>query len=134
MRPFASEDEAMQELMPIAMGDARVTRGLVAHNLRREGSSWVWKPDMQGLAGGVQRSMSDPRRWTMWGDVRSPALILRGARSMAVPPAAAEAMVAQKANATLVTVPDAGHFVALAQPEAFVHAVSDWLGISPLPS
>ena len=84
---------------------------------------------MAGLAGGMARAMNDPRRFTMWSRVQCPTLIIRGGRSKLMQQGTGEAMVAQKENATLVEIADAGHFVALEQPEAFAKAAAKWLGI-----
>ena len=44
---------------------------------------------------------------------------------------AAEQMVSENPNATLVVIPDAGHFIAQEQPDAFDKAVRSWLDIRP---
>jgi pimeloyl-ACP methyl ester carboxylesterase len=44
---------------------------------------------------------------------------------------AAQQMVSENVNATLVVIPDAGHFIAQEQPAAFDKAVRSWLDISP---
>jgi pimeloyl-ACP methyl ester carboxylesterase len=130
--PFASEADAAMLVEPTlqAIGSASVAREVVAHNLKPDGNgTLVWKPDMVGLAGGLARAMADPRRFTMWSAVQYPTLIIRGGRSRLMPPGMGEAMVAHKQDATLVEIADAGHFVALEQPDAFVAIAGPWLGL-----
>jgi pimeloyl-ACP methyl ester carboxylesterase len=91
--------------------------------------AWKWKYDYEGSAGGFERSVRDPRRWPLWGAVKCPTLVLRGARSPAFSQRAAEQMVSENANASLVVIPECGHFIALEQPAAFEKAVRNWLGV-----
>ncbi len=69
-------------------------------------------------------------RRSFWLAVRCPTLVLRGARSPALSQATAEEMVRENPNASLVVIPDAGHFIALEQPAAFERAVREWLAVS----
>jgi pimeloyl-ACP methyl ester carboxylesterase len=128
--PFASEDEAARLVEPTlsAIGSAGAAGAVVSQNMRSVADGkLVWKPDMAGLAGGLARAMGDPRRFTTWAAVHCPTLIVRGANSPLLSPETGEAMVAQKPNATFVEIPNAGHFVAMEQPEAFIAAVNEWL-------
>jgi pimeloyl-ACP methyl ester carboxylesterase len=103
---------------------------MAAHNLKRDSSGgWVWKFDPQRVVGGFQRSAMDPHRWPLWQSVQCPTLVLRGARSLALSQASSEEMIKANPNASLVTVPDAAHFIAIEQPEAFARIVREWLGV-----
>ena len=59
-----------------------------------------------------------------------PVLIVRGETSDILSPEAAEDTVAALPNATLVTIPGAGHNVHTENPRAFRAAVRDWLGLT----
>jgi pimeloyl-ACP methyl ester carboxylesterase len=64
------------------------------------------------------------------GEVRSieaPTLVVVGDDDMIAGPACAEAMLHELPNARLVTIPDAGHYVYLEQPEAFRAALTGLL-------
>ena len=124
--PFSSRDEATSQLT--ALAGPEFARIVTHENLRQDSAgSWHWKFDHRGTAGGFERSMRDPRRWSRWLAIRCPTLVVRGGRSPALSQTAAEEMVRANTNATLVVIPDAGHFVAAEQPAAFERAVRDWL-------
>ena len=99
-------------------------RAMADTNLvRREDGRWHWKHD---YAGPVEAA---PGRWERWQAVTCQTLLVRGGRSPALSDDAARRMVAGRPNATLVVVPEATHFVALDQPEAFERAVRAWLAL-----
>jgi pimeloyl-ACP methyl ester carboxylesterase len=103
---------------------------MAAHNLKQASNGgWVWRFDVERIMGGFQRSAMDPRRWPMWKAIQCPTLVLRGANSLAMSEAIAEEMVKENANASVVVVPDAAHFIAIEQPEAFERIVREWLGV-----
>jgi pimeloyl-ACP methyl ester carboxylesterase len=60
-----------------------------------------------------------------------PVLLIRGENSDILSPEAAADTVAALPNATLVTIPGAGHNVHTDNPRAFRAAVRDWLGLQP---
>lgn len=60
--------------------------------------------------------------------LRMPTLILAGEQDSVVPPANAELLAARIPNATIVTLPDAGHLFPLEDPEATVAALVQFLG------
>ncbi len=126
--PFRSVDDAMSQL--VAAGGPTFARIVAHENLKRESPDvWRWKFDHAGTAGGFQRSMADPRRWPRWLSINVPTLVLRGERSPALSQAAAEEMIRERPNATLIVIPDAGHFIAVEQPDAFEKAVRAWLRV-----
>lgn len=123
--PFGSSEDAAARV-PLIMG-AAFGRAMVQHNLKRTpDGQWMWKFDPNVLAAGA-RSMVDPRKWPRWRAVRCPTLVLRGERSPAWSQQAAERVVAANSNASLVTIPGAGHFVPIEAPDAFEAAVRRWL-------
>jgi esterase len=123
--PFSSPEQAM-ELIPAIMGPA-FQRAMVNENLKPDGSGrWTWKFDYEGTRGGFERARNEPL-WEYWRAVVCPTLILRGERSPACPIEVAERAAKAHQNAALVTVPDAGHFIAIEQPSSFVAEVTKWL-------
>jgi len=126
--PFSSAEEAAAQV-PKAFGPAFL-RAMVDHNLQRGADgSWRWKYDLKGTSVAAERAMRDPRKWHLWKAVKCPTLVLRGERSPAMSQQAAEQMVAENEHATLVAIPNAGHFIPLEAPSDLEVAVRKWLGI-----
>jgi pimeloyl-ACP methyl ester carboxylesterase len=61
------------------------------------------------------------------GNVRQPALVIVGAEDRLTPPKYAAYLVEHLPRATLVTIPDAGHFVMDEAPEAVAASLREWL-------
>ena len=61
------------------------------------------------------------------GTVEAPALVVVGDDDFMCGPVCAEAIAGTLSDASLVTIPDSGHFVYVEQPEAFRAAVTDFL-------
>jgi len=59
--------------------------------------------------------------------IDAPALVVVGEEDMIAGPVCADAIVRELPDARLVTIPDAGHFVYVEQPEAFRAALTDFL-------
>ncbi len=81
-----------------------------------------------GLAGSL-RGMGTGRQPSFWpalADLRCPTLLLTGADDAKFC-AIADAMAAKMPAAHHVTIPNAGHTTHLEQPDAFLHAVADFL-------
>jgi esterase len=126
--PFRSPADA-RGMIPAAFGPAFAT-AITTENLREVTPGvWQWKYDVAGTASGFAAAQADLRRWPRWRSIACPTLVVRGARSPALPQAAAEQMVQANSHAELVVIPDAGHFVALDQPVAFERAVRTWLRV-----
>jgi pimeloyl-ACP methyl ester carboxylesterase len=62
------------------------------------------------------------------GLIRAPSLVLAGEQDRLVPPAYAHAFAARIPGARTQLIPDAGHYPMSEQPEAFLQAVSAFLG------
>ena len=126
--PFRSPDDAAAQV-PKPFGPA-FTKAMIDHNLKREAEgSWRWKYDVKGTGVAAERSMRDSRKWPLWKAVKCPTLVLRGEKSPAMSQDLAEQMIAENKHATLVVIPDAGHFIPIDAPAAFEAAVRKWLGI-----
>ena len=59
--------------------------------------------------------------------VRCPALLILGARDLMAPPKGAPALIAALADARVVTLPDCGHALMAAQPDAVLDALAAFL-------
>jgi len=127
--PFMSRDAAAARV-PAVYG-AAFARFMVEHNLKQDAAQWQWQCD-QGPAVAVafEQSIRDLRRWPRWLAVKCPTLVLRGERSPVLTQRNAEQMVSENKNATLVVVPNAGHFIPIEQPAAFEAVVRKWLGLT----
>jgi pimeloyl-ACP methyl ester carboxylesterase len=126
--PFSSPAEAVAKLPPHVR---QIGAFLEEHGFRRTSDGkWEWQYDSEGTVGGAARSMADPRRWDWWRRVQCPTLLVRGGNSLGFPQIVAEEMCRENHVATLVVIPDAGHFIALEQPLAFEQAVREWLNAS----
>jgi pimeloyl-ACP methyl ester carboxylesterase len=62
------------------------------------------------------------------GEVRQPALVIVGAEDRLTPPKYAAYLAEHLPHATLVTLPDAGHYVLDEAPEAVAASLREWLG------
>jgi pimeloyl-ACP methyl ester carboxylesterase len=126
--PFGSVEEAAAQV-PKAYGPAFI-RAMAEQNLKPCGENrWCWKFNHQGTAGAYERSVRDPRKWPLWRAVKCPTLVLRGERSPALSTQTAEQMIAENKHASLVVIPNAGHFIPLEAPVQFEAEVRKWLGL-----
>jgi pimeloyl-ACP methyl ester carboxylesterase len=126
--PFTSADDAAAQV-PKLFGPAFI-KAMIEHNLKRcADGSWCWKFDHKGTAPAAERAMRDLRKWPLWRSVKCPTLVLRGERSPAMSQQSAEQMVAENERATLVVIPNAGHFIPLEAPSALEAAVRKWLAL-----
>ena len=74
-----------------------------------------------------QALLSRPDGRPVLATLRCPTLVLTGREDEWSPPAQHAAMAAEIPGATLVVVPEAGHFAPLEQPAAVTAAMRDWL-------
>jgi esterase len=65
--------------------------------------------------------------WGYWQAVSCPVLLIRGDDSDILAAKTAERMIAENANASLVTIPDCGHSITLERPEALQKVLDEWL-------
>jgi pimeloyl-ACP methyl ester carboxylesterase len=92
-------------------------------NLREaEGGTLVLKWDPKAPA------MWEPSDlWPLLTSISAPTLLVRGGKTLVLPRATAEKMIAALPDAELVEVPDSGHSVPTDRPEILQHIVLDWL-------
>lgn len=125
--PFTTPEAAAAGVP--AMFGAAFVKAMVQHNLKQAPDGrWHWKHDPAVMAA-AEQSMRDPRKWPRWNAVKCPTLILRGERSPVLSQRIADQMIAENKNASLVVVPNAGHFIPIEQPAAFEAAVRTWLNL-----
>jgi pimeloyl-ACP methyl ester carboxylesterase len=65
------------------------------------------------------------------GSITQPALIVTGEADRLTPPKYATFLKEHLPHATLAMIPDAGHYVAIEQPDAVAAAIRDWLAALP---
>lgn len=99
----------------------RRNRASLAASLKRSmredaDGRWAWKWDPARLPGRGSRADQAEALWPLLDRVRCPALIVRGAESPVFTADLAERFAIALPDATLATVPDAGHSVQTDQP------------------
>jgi pimeloyl-ACP methyl ester carboxylesterase len=137
---FADEDEVVAHLMRQSPGvaEARI-REVIPHWFRqRDDGRYTYKfdPALRRRLRAVDQDPEQHRRMatelrTRLAGLTSRVLILRGENSDILSPEAAADTVAVFQDATLVTIPGAGHNIHTDNPRAFRAAVRDWLGLQP---
>lgn len=80
-----------------------------------------------GMIGALMAMKERPDSTPTLREIQPAALIIHGREDQIVPLEEARQMQAEIPEARLVEIPDAGHLVNLEQPEAFNHAVRDYL-------
>lgn len=137
---FEDEDAVVAHLMRQSpgVGEERLRQVIPQWYRRLENGRYTFKFDpalRQRLRGAAQdpeeyrRTVTDLREKLR--AFTAPVLLLRGETSDILSPEAAEDTVAAFHNATLVTIPGAGHNVHTENPRAFRAAVRGWLGLQP---
>ena len=114
-----------------AGSDTEQIRGSIIHNLRQlPNGKWTWKYDKR-LRSSDRRIGSDTqtteRLWGYVESLRCPTLVVRGESSDIIAMDTAKEMHSRIPNATLVTVPGAGHLVMGDNPAGFERAVTEFL-------
>lgn len=136
---FEDEDAVVAHLARQSPGvpEARLRQVIPTWYRRREDGSYTFKfdPALRQRLRGAQDPEEHRRTATALRDklraLTSPVLLVRGGDSDILSNEAAEDTVAAFADATLVTIPGAGHNVHTDNPRAFRAAVRDWLGLQP---
>ena len=85
-------------------------------------------PSAQGM---LYRDLAACNGFDMMADlgrIAQPALILVGSADQLTPPKYAQYLADHLEQATLVTVPNAGHYLPVEAPEAVARAIGEWLG------
>ncbi|MBS0222057.1 MAG: alpha/beta hydrolase [Proteobacteria bacterium] len=134
-KSFESWDAAiefMRRLRPTVTETARLDR--LRNMLKQESNgTWSWQYDHAGIA--KARLDPDPSRsvdlWPHIETIKSPTLVLRGARSDYLKRETAEAMTRRNHNFRFQEVADAGHYIHDDQPDFFANLVAAFLGGAP---
>ena len=123
---LADRDAADAALAPAV--ESPTVRAFLLQNLRRDGGSWRWQPNLDLLARDIDRLSGWPEEAAAAvppypGSVRWVA----GARSGYVEPEYDEAMTRLFPRRRLVTIKDAGHWVHSEKPEIFIDVLRRFL-------
>ncbi|MBX2987691.1 MAG: alpha/beta hydrolase [Bdellovibrionaceae bacterium] len=89
--------------------------------------SWRFSP--QAVLESV-REGQDRDRWDEWKALRVPTLLIRGEKSRELSAETYEKMLSLQPMIHGVVIPQAGHWVHADQPEAFLHALRGFAGLS----
>jgi len=135
---FEDEDAVVAHLMRQSpgVGEARIRQVIPQWYRRLEDGRFTFKfdPALRRRLGTSVDPEEHRRTATALRDklkrFAAPVLLVRGENSDILSPEAAADTVAAFANATLVTIPGAGHNVHTDNPRAFRAAVRGWLGLN----
>lgn len=111
-------DEAMTEAVP-----SRTVRDFLLQNLRREGDSWRWQLDLDGLGDGLVRLSGWPSDQLDATVYEGPVLWVAGSESPYVQPQHVEAMRRWFPHHRRMVVKGAGHWVHSQRPQVFVEVL-----------
>lgn len=113
--------------------DARHRRDMEAKLNQRDDGKWTWKADPALFGGRLRDNSADDlikRYWTSLVDFICPIMEVRGAESPLVSDTIIERMVAANPKRFVhATIANAGHVVPVDQPEAFIDATREFLGV-----
>jgi pimeloyl-ACP methyl ester carboxylesterase len=135
---FADENEVVAHLMRQSPGvsETRIRQVIPQWYRRLEDGRYTFKfdPALRRRLGAAvdpeeHRRTATALREKLRG-FTGPVLLVRGENSDILSPEAAADTVAAFPNATLITIPGAGHNVHTDNPRAFRAAVRDWLGLT----
>ncbi|ROR89874.1 alpha/beta fold hydrolase [Nocardioides aurantiacus] len=111
-------EEALSDAVP-----SRTVRDFLLQNLRRDGESWRWQVDLEGLGSSLATISGWPGDRLAGLTYDGPVLWVAGAESRYVQPAHVEAMAALFPHHRRLTVKGAGHWVHSEKPEVFVEVL-----------
>ena len=119
---------AQAELNPTANPVA--LRHRVEHNLVAQSDGRLtWKYDAALRDGSAEyENYSTDEQWAFFTGIAVPVLVIRGERSDILSPEIAARMLAVNPNASLVTLPGAGHSIATDAPDLVAAALVEFLG------
>jgi len=131
---FATFDEAATwaRSMNPWISDERMHRDLNDRMRQMPNGKWTWKAD-PALFKAPLRDTSDKeliaRYWRAMETITCPILLVRGLGSVLVSDEVIERMRKANPRFRAVDVADAGHVVSIDQPERFIAATSEFLGV-----
>jgi pimeloyl-ACP methyl ester carboxylesterase len=86
---------------------------------------------VSGIVGALRAMRDRPDSMSTLLEMSTPTLIIAGADDQLMPMAEQENMKQAARNSTLVVIPEAGHLSSMEQPDAFNHAVAEFLQTLP---
>ncbi|WP_017935530.1 alpha/beta fold hydrolase [Nocardioides sp. Iso805N] len=119
----ADADAALTAAVPTAS-----VRSFLLQNLRRDGASWRWQPNLEVLARDIERLSGWPSDVAdALAPYEGPVLWIAGADSGYIEPEYDEAMTRLFPRKRLVTIKGAGHWVHSEKPEVFTEVLRRFL-------
>ena len=123
---LADRDAADAALAPAVPN--RTVRAFLLQNLRRDGDSWRWQPNLDLLARDIDRLSGWPAEAVAeLPPYCGPVLWVAGAKSGYIEPEYDQAMTRLFPRKRLVTIKDAGHWVHSEKPEIFTDVLRRFL-------
>ena len=120
------ESEGVQEVI-----DMMTPRMLAAVNRDadrlRQVRGFMASSKPAGVIGALLGMAARPDSTAPLARIVVPTLVVTGAEDALIPPTESEKLARAIPGAQLCVIPDAGHLVAFEQPDAFNHALADWL-------
>ena len=95
-------------------------RQFLLKNLEYEDGTYVWKPNLEAIDAHYDKLVGSIE---VEGRYAKPTMFIRGARSNYITDKDWPTIQAHFPNATLITIPDAGHWVHAEAPDPFADAV-----------
>jgi pimeloyl-ACP methyl ester carboxylesterase len=102
-------------------------RAFLLQNLRRDGDSWRWQPNLEVLGRDIEQLSGWPAEAADLAPYEGPVLWVAGADSGYVKPEYDEAMTWLFPRKRLVTIKGAGHWVHSEKPEIFLDVLRQFL-------
>jgi pimeloyl-ACP methyl ester carboxylesterase len=117
--------DADRLLAPAVPSDS--VRAFLLQNLRRDGDSWRWQPNLEVLGRDIEQLSGWPAEAADLAPYEGPVLWVAGADSGYVKPEYDEAMTWLFPRKRLVTIKGAGHWVHSEKPEIFLDVLRQFL-------
>ncbi|MCO5142465.1 MAG: alpha/beta hydrolase [Oligoflexia bacterium] len=124
--PFPNREVAKKFFQDHFIDDPMTGTFLHANLEQKTDETYDWKFYPKGMIETIELGRAQ-NAIDMFSSLNLPILIIRGSLSKEFPQEEAEKMVTSNANAHLITIKDAGHFVHAQQPQAFVNALDTFI-------
>ncbi len=128
----ATQQKAAQEgtavvidgMLPGLLGETTRTRD---PHLARTVREWAMENAPEGVIDGLEALRTRPDSRPTLTTITCPTLVIVGEQDTLTPPDLSRVIADGISNATLVTIPDAGHLANVEQPDAFDATLHTWL-------
>lgn len=129
MRTFFTEE--FQPKLGTGDSAAQVGPFLMANLVDQPGGGLDWRFNKAGIIESARKAQSEDR-WHEVEDLKVPTLVVKGEKSKYLPLPAYQRMLSANSLIQGVIIQGSGHWVHADNPEAFLAAIRDFAGLSPL--